>query len=381
MRNHVTCVDCRAWAHNDATQCTENQDMQLVQKLALEEGWRRCYRCHTMVEHKNACRHITCRCGAEFCYVCGKVWWTCGCTERQLDQIKKRARDNAARRKEQEERERREVEELQRALEAIAKMEAEETEKRKKIRAAKETQRQRQVRWAYAELRTKLDEVNDFQKGFLDGQHGRDGDHLKLKTQVAMDGLGLKHEVKLGQLRTALKVKIEKREEEWEQDWQERVANEKKVDAKYESQLDDWAKTVKNGERRKEELLKAQRSKHEQGRTDYVKIRDDELERLRWVLDEEMAIESELMDAKKARIEESFQVQQRELQVKIRSELRWLELVVSERSRLLDKILAVELADELVDDADDRWNNIVVKEEAGEPGPSRFRSAMQYAKG
>lgn len=379
MRNHVTCVDCRAWAHSDAAQCAENQDMELVQKLALEEGWRRCYRCRTMVEHKNACRHITCRCGAEFCYVCGKVWWTCGCTERQLDQIKKRARDNAARRKEQEERERREVQELQRALEAIAKMEAEETEKRKRIRAAKEAQRQKQVRWAYAEFKTKLDEVNEFQKDFLDGQHERDGSHLELKIQIAMDGLGLKHEAKMGQLRSSLKVKIEEREEEWEQDWQERIANEKIIDAEYETQLDEWAKVVENGERRKEELLKAQRSKHEQGRTDYRKIRDDELERLRWVLDEELAIESELMDAKKARIEESFKIQQRELQVKIRSELRWLELVVSERSRLLDKFLEVELADEIVDDADDRWNNIVVKEEAGEPGPSRFRSAMQYA--
>ncbi|KAF3762556.1 hypothetical protein M406DRAFT_82840, partial [Cryphonectria parasitica EP155] len=76
---HVTCVNCRQQAHDDATQCVKNQDMKLVQRLAQEQGWKQCYRCHTMVEHRTACRHITCRCGAEFCYVCGKVWYTCGC--------------------------------------------------------------------------------------------------------------------------------------------------------------------------------------------------------------------------------------------------------------------------------------------------------------
>lgn len=60
-------MDCRQAAHADAVQCVKNQDMELVQRLAAEEGWRRCHRCHTMIEHRTACRHITCRCGAEFC--------------------------------------------------------------------------------------------------------------------------------------------------------------------------------------------------------------------------------------------------------------------------------------------------------------------------
>lgn len=380
-KGHLTCVDCRQPAHTDAVQCVQNRDMELVQKLANEEGWRRCYRCHTMVEHSNACRHMTCRCGAEFCYVCGKIWWTCGCTERQLDQIKKRARQNAARRRAQEERERREIEELKKALEAIAKMEAADAEKLERICAAKEVQRKKHVQRTYAELRTKVDEINEFQRGFLDGQHVRDRDRLELRIDVAMDGLRLKHDARLSYLHTSLKTKIEEREKELEQDWQERVANEKKAEADYKAQLDEWAKTVKNGDRRKEELLKAQKSKHDQGRDGYMRKRDDELDRLRWVLDEEVTIERELMDAKTARVEESFKVQQRELQVKVRTELRWLELVFPERGRLLDRFLAVELADEIVDDADDRWNTFIVKEEAGEAGPSRFRSAMKHAKG
>lgn len=96
---HVTCMDCGQAAHADAVRCPRNADMELVQKMAREEGWRRCHRCLTMIEHREACRHIRCRCGAEFCYVCGAVWWTCGCTEGQLKGIKERARRNRDRRR------------------------------------------------------------------------------------------------------------------------------------------------------------------------------------------------------------------------------------------------------------------------------------------
>lgn len=260
-------------------------------------------------------------------------------------------------------------------------MEAEQAEKLQKIRDAKEAQRKKQVRWTYVEYKIKLDEVNEFQKDFLDGQHRRDQDHLTLRTHIAMDGLDLKHEAKLGHLRQSLNAKITDREEEWDRDWQDRVAQEQITEARYETQLEEWAKNVNDGVQRKERLLKAQRSKFENGQDAYVRRRDDELERLRWVLDEEVSIERELMNAKKARIEESFKAQELELQVKVRSELRWFELVILERARLLDKSQEVELADELIDDADDRWNTLIVKEEAAELGLSRFRSAIQCAKG
>lgn len=113
----------------------------------------------------------------------------------------------------------------------------------------------------------------------------------------------------------------------------------------------------------------------------YTNRRESELERLRWVFDEEMVIQKELMDAKTMRIKDSFDVQERELQVKIRSELRWLELVFSERNRLLDEFLKIDLADEIIDDNDDRWSSFIVREEAEEAGPSRFRSAMHHVQG
>lgn len=380
-KNHLTCVDCRDWAHTNAAQCPKNKDLLFVQKLALDEGWRRCYRCNTMIEHRSACRHITCRCGAQFCYVCGKVWWTCGCTERQLDKVKKRAKENAAKRHAQEERERREVQELNQALEAIAKIEAAAAEKQERVRVAKEARRKNQVQYTYSGYGAMLEEVNDFQRGLLDGEHQRDQDHLTFKALEVMDGLRIKHEDKLRRLEISSKTKIDEKGRELDQDWLDCVAEAQKVETSWEAQLAQWAEEVENDEVRKEELPDGQTCQYEKGREAYLKRRNDTLEQLRSVLNEELDIEQELMDAKKARIGESFKVQEQELRAKIRSQLRWFELVVTERCRLLNESMVVELGDEIRDEDDDRWNSIIVKEEAGKAGPSRFRSATQYVQG
>jgi hypothetical protein len=42
--------------------------------MGERSGWRRCYKCRTLVELTQGCSHITCRCKAQFCYICGAVW-------------------------------------------------------------------------------------------------------------------------------------------------------------------------------------------------------------------------------------------------------------------------------------------------------------------
>lgn len=43
-------------------------------QMGEKSGWRRCYKCRTLVELTQGCSHITCRCKAQFCYICGAVW-------------------------------------------------------------------------------------------------------------------------------------------------------------------------------------------------------------------------------------------------------------------------------------------------------------------
>jgi len=62
----------------------KEKDDLILFKLAKEKEWQRCARCRQIVEKTSGCRHIVCRCGCEFCYVCGSEWKKdrapCGCT-------------------------------------------------------------------------------------------------------------------------------------------------------------------------------------------------------------------------------------------------------------------------------------------------------------
>ena len=42
-----------------------------VEEWMKESGARRCNRCKFIVEKSQGCDHMTCRCGYEFCYICG----------------------------------------------------------------------------------------------------------------------------------------------------------------------------------------------------------------------------------------------------------------------------------------------------------------------
>ncbi|KAL8756064.1 MAG: hypothetical protein Q9199_003199 [Rusavskia elegans] len=48
-------------------------------EIAKQEGWQRCYNCSATVELKEGCNHMTCRCKAEFCMICGVKWKGCDC--------------------------------------------------------------------------------------------------------------------------------------------------------------------------------------------------------------------------------------------------------------------------------------------------------------
>ncbi|KAK4148969.1 hypothetical protein C8A00DRAFT_47328 [Chaetomidium leptoderma] len=68
------CVMCKRNAHRLGQDCPEDHDSDAVLKMGESSGWRRCYKCRSLVELAQGCTHITCRCKAQFCYICGAVW-------------------------------------------------------------------------------------------------------------------------------------------------------------------------------------------------------------------------------------------------------------------------------------------------------------------
>ncbi|KAH7328294.1 hypothetical protein B0I35DRAFT_14267 [Stachybotrys elegans] len=72
------CGTCNGKWHS-SRDCPKDEETNQFLQQAQEEGWQRCYRCKAMVELKEGCNHMTCRCGAQFCMICGIKWKNCDC--------------------------------------------------------------------------------------------------------------------------------------------------------------------------------------------------------------------------------------------------------------------------------------------------------------
>ena len=75
-----TCSMCKAASHGNLD-CPKDTATAAVLDVAKQEGWTRCYRCRVLVELVQGCYHMTCRCRAEFCYLCSQPWKNCPCVQ------------------------------------------------------------------------------------------------------------------------------------------------------------------------------------------------------------------------------------------------------------------------------------------------------------
>ena len=60
------CTTCRGPQHPSNEDCPQDYGLGPTLDQAERAGWRRCYRCRAIVELTSGCRHITCKCHAEF---------------------------------------------------------------------------------------------------------------------------------------------------------------------------------------------------------------------------------------------------------------------------------------------------------------------------
>lgn len=77
------CFECKSEWHAGMT-CAQYQwvaakSKDAITKFCLAMNWMRCFECGHVAEKKAGCNHITCICGAQFCYVCGMKWGECKC--------------------------------------------------------------------------------------------------------------------------------------------------------------------------------------------------------------------------------------------------------------------------------------------------------------
>lgn len=168
------CPMCRNVQHPENEECPQDFGLEATMSTAELEGWRRCYRCRTLVERRDGCRHITCRCGAEFCYVCAARWRTCGCTEvdevnRQVELRRQRQAREAAQREEEEE--------VRKAIQLVEVLE----------RREEETRRQREAQQAAeqeAERKREEELLADLERQRLEELRKREAEREEAERQL-----------------------------------------------------------------------------------------------------------------------------------------------------------------------------------------------------
>ncbi|XP_076901238.1 E3 ubiquitin-protein ligase RSL1-like [Bidens hawaiensis] len=76
--HRLFCAQCKVAWHCEMN-CNEFQSSKkgkgsekLLMDLAKKKKWMKCAKCNFYVERVNGCNHISCRCGYQFCYRCGK---------------------------------------------------------------------------------------------------------------------------------------------------------------------------------------------------------------------------------------------------------------------------------------------------------------------
>lgn len=80
-------------------------DDRALAALAKQKNWRPCPACKVHVELTMGCHHITCRCSAEWCWVCGSTWTKEGCPKGcPLWEERRLLDEDAARQAEQDDR-------------------------------------------------------------------------------------------------------------------------------------------------------------------------------------------------------------------------------------------------------------------------------------
>ncbi|KAI1208975.1 uncharacterized protein F4807DRAFT_461097 [Annulohypoxylon truncatum] len=349
---HWSCIICRGPQH-EGNECPQDRDMMRTDELAEAEGWKRCYGCNAYVEHREACQHMTCRCGAEFCYVCGARWRTCGCSMEQLAAVKRTADE---RRQARLDREAREEAEIQEALRLVAEFEREEALKaellqRERERIAEERrakrleeriklegERRRVLGLKFQELREVFTNLHEIQRADVQQTHDKEQADLERKGAEALAEFQESWKKDHEKLKDAAKAKLFKREEALKKEHAARVLAERRIEEKYQAELEAyWSRSRKEDrEERAQAAMKELWRKMDDGFRSWVKWRDNELETCRWAAKEELAIQEEHKEVEERRLAENTRKRQNEFERRKAAELRWVDAVIAERERMLN---------------------------------------------
>ncbi|KAG5922241.1 hypothetical protein E4U42_005533 [Claviceps africana] len=349
-RGHFTCTICGGPSHGD-DDCPQDYDMTLTRILAEQEGWKRCFNCHALVEHREACEHMTCRCGSEFCYICGLRWKTCRCTAEQLNELKKAADSRREQRRVKEEREAKElqaillqIEELEREEAARAererleqeRLEAERWQRQIKERTRLENVRRQEVAAKFQELRARLCNLHELQHVMVQVQQEERAASLLHEAESAKMQLAERHEAERRRWQHETRARVHRKEGQFAKEYSVRVATERKVEEEYLQQLREFWKGKPRGEEEIERGMFPLQRRMDQGHKAWQKWKNEQMLLYEAKLGEVQIMKEEIMYSQRERSKELYERKELELTRRTMAEKKWFQEVVMERERLLE---------------------------------------------
>jgi hypothetical protein len=191
---------------------------------------------------------MTCRCKAQFCYICGLRWRTCGCTDTQLAEIQQRATTRRHEETARTAREAAEAEEVRIAIQQVAdferteaEREAREAEARMRIeeerRQRREEERIAAVNLRFHQLTNELDLLHDVQRVLIAERYEFEQEGLKRDCHDALDTLSTRHLREVQFLGIESRAKIAEAEHKFDTEYQTRLAEERRIEDSYVDEL------------------------------------------------------------------------------------------------------------------------------------------------
>ena len=299
---------------------------------------------------------MTCRCKAQFCYICGnQEWRTCGCTDAQLVGIQQRAETRRAdeavqntraiREAEEERAAIRAVEDLMRAEEAMFLREAEaERRREEEVQRRREEKRIAAVNRKFRGLNAELEALGDVQRVLMAERYEFESEVLKKERQDAIDTLYIRHPAELQYLVNESASKINATKSKFDNEYTARLAEERRVEVHYVDELREFWRGKPEGENKVREARDELRRDQDKEYRSWDAYRRQQLES---VMDGERKKMDALRVKQKAEIKAvdgRAKIDGLEWRRKNFAEGRWVEEVTRERLAMLGEMEGMEYA-------------------------------------
>ena len=305
---------------------------------------------------------MTCRCKAEFCYICGLRWRTCACTDSQLANVQQEvtARRQAqaaltARQREavEEERllvqmvadfERREAE--QAAAEAEAQRIRDEAERvaREEERRRREQERIAAVNLRFRQFNAMLDAMHDVQRIYMGERYDFEVNLLKKEHQDALDTFSVRHPEEIQRLTAASEKAISDARQKFEDEYKLHFAEERRIEDEYIEQLRAYWQGKQDAEYKVREGRDELRAEQDREYRFWNSYRKRQLESISE--GEKRKVESLILkhNAEMKAVEGRSKIDEVEWKRKKWAEGKWVEEVIRERVAILQEMEQAEYA-------------------------------------